>query len=253
MVDIGSSYGVCTEVLAKHCKGNVLGIEVSADLVHEARRRYPHIEFVQMDALLEQTRLKQACSDSNKLFLDLGGDRPMEAIVTLLPFLQKEVRPALIVIKNRELARFAAKHMRDCCADALSETALRGQAEAGNRALITAGPVLQLDRFWENVQLYCEELERARESREPRPHHLENHNGVAPVRFVKYPLDYKQRDNGSGTFICRYHNYGVCTKPSTCPFDHTHCHQCGQAGHIAKNCLVGLPTADKAQPQPQTA
>lgn len=227
VIDIGSSFGICTNILAKHCRGNVLGVEISADMVDASRERYPDIEFLQLDALEEREKLKEACRGCDKVFLDLGGNRPMESVVTLVPFLLAEVRPKLLVVKNRELGKFAAKHIQDCSGD------------PSCRALTGAIPNAQ--SWWDNIEFHCKELQCARESKPPRWRwtQLENHDGAAPRRFLKYALHYKPRMSPDGSFICRYYNYGICLSTS-CYFDHKHCHHCGEAGHIAKNCLAGL-------------
>lgn len=233
VVDIGSSYGVCTHILAQFCRNNVLGIDIAADMVAAARERYPEQEFIQFDALEERTRLGQMCAGASKVFLDLGGNRPMESIVSLLPFILREVSPALVVVKNRELAKYALKHIQNCLGDASA-----------------SGTIVRHAEWWKNMELHCEQLQSQRGVKKPSAYQLIQHDGVAPVRFFKYPLHYKHRETEQGVRICRYFNYGVCPDPATCTYDHGHCHHCGAAGHIAKNCMSGL-TAGSAPAQLQ--
>mmetsp|Transcript_34285 Transcript_34285/g.85830 ORF Transcript_34285/g.85830 Transcript_34285/m.85830 type:complete len:376 (-) Transcript_34285:33-1160(-) len=231
VIDIGSSYGVCTNILAQYCRNNVLGIDIALDMVTAARERYPEQEFVQFDALEERQRLVQACAGADKVFLDLGGNRPMESIVALLPVLLSAAGPALVVVKNRELAKYALKHIQNWAGDAAS-----------------AGVIVRHEEWWRNMELHCEQLRSQRGAKKPSPYQLAEYSGVAPVRFFKYPLHYKHRETAAGVRICRYYNYGVCPDPASCSYDHGHCHHCGEAGHIAKNCLAGIPS-----PPPPTA
>lgn len=55
VVEIGSSFGEATKLLARECP-SVLGLELSADAVAESRRRHPHIRFERCDALAEPER-----------------------------------------------------------------------------------------------------------------------------------------------------------------------------------------------------
>jgi len=222
VVDIGSSYGVCTAILARYCRGDVLGIEVSAELVREARRRHPGLRFLELDVLREPARALEACRGCDKAFVDLGGDRAAEAIAAFLPALLEGAGPRLVVVKNRELARLASSHLER-----------------------PAGPSPEAS-FWRDLEALRLRAERQRPPRPPREYHLVNRTGGAPPRFALHPLDYKHRASPSGVRICRFHNYGVCNDPGTCPFDHAHCHHCGAPGHIAKNCTAELPTGGSA-------
>jgi hypothetical protein len=62
-----------------------------------------------------------------------------------------------------------------------------------------------------------------------------------PSHPLKAPKRYSPDD--PTRFVCRYHNYHPkgCQKGETCQFDHTHCHWCLQAGHMALDC----PTRDE--------
>eukprot|EP00879_Flechtneria_rotunda_P026508 GHRR01028266.1.p1 GENE.GHRR01028266.1~~GHRR01028266.1.p1 ORF type:complete len:434 (+),score=133.59 GHRR01028266.1:775-2076(+) len=52
VLELGCSYGVCTSMLAEHCQ-RVIGIDNSAEVVQEARRRYPRLQFHLIDVLSE--------------------------------------------------------------------------------------------------------------------------------------------------------------------------------------------------------
>jgi hypothetical protein len=51
VIEIGSSYGKCTEIIHQHTKGRVIGIDVSSESVAASRLDYPAIRFERFDAL----------------------------------------------------------------------------------------------------------------------------------------------------------------------------------------------------------
>ncbi len=51
VLEIGSSYGKCTEMIHRHTKGRVIGIDVSQDTIDASRRSYPDIRFEKFDAI----------------------------------------------------------------------------------------------------------------------------------------------------------------------------------------------------------
>jgi hypothetical protein len=59
---------------------------------------------------------------------------------------------------------------------------------------------------------------------------------IFPSHPLKAPKRYSPHD--PTRFVCRYHNYHPkgCQKAEACQFDHTHCHWCLQAGHMALDC-----------------
>eukprot|EP00951_Prasinocladus_malaysianus_P027597 scaffold248400_cov42-Prasinocladus_malaysianus.AAC.1 len=139
--------------MSSYCNGNVVGLEIAQEMVDRARSRYPHLRFLQLDAVEHLDKLKNACQGANKLFLDLGGNRPMESCVSLLPFLQSEVAPSLIVVKNRELAGFAEQHIQDL-----------HDLEQGDEYR-RVGPIPRPSVWWENVSKHVEDLVSVRQRR----------------------------------------------------------------------------------------
>ena len=51
VLEIGSSYGRCTEIIYLHTGGRVVGIDVSSESVESSRKDYPSIRFERLDAL----------------------------------------------------------------------------------------------------------------------------------------------------------------------------------------------------------
>lgn len=127
VVEIGSSFGVCTHILAQHA-GRVLGIEVSPSLVQESRKRYPGLEFVELDVFNAMDRLAVLAEGCSTLFVDIGGNREAEALVNALPPLLRLLRPGLMVVKSRELAKAAKAELQRQAAATAAAAATRAAA-----------------------------------------------------------------------------------------------------------------------------
>ena len=118
VLEIGSSFGECTQILTKHAKA-VVGIDNSQELVEESRRRYPfcRIELLncfEREGLLELCRELQEGTENFKIFLDIGGDRSSTAVCRILAFLDEVLNsvpslvPCLVVVKCQGLSKAAA-------------------------------------------------------------------------------------------------------------------------------------------------
>lgn len=63
-----------------------------------------------------------------------------------------------------------------------------------------------------------------------------------PARLAKAPRRMQQilqrpiQKTPHGLEICRFANYGVCSKGNDCRYDHQHCHRCLRPGHWATSC-----------------
>eukprot|EP00438_Fugacium_kawagutii_P007397 Skav233948 [mRNA] locus=scaffold1382:151583:152521:+ [translate_table: standard] len=123
VLEIGSSFGECTQILTKHAK-SVVGIDNSPELVEESRRRYPFCRIELLNCFHERERLLQLCSELReetenfKVFVDIGGDRSSTAVCRVLVFLDDFFNslsgvsvPSLVVVKSQGLSAAAA----ECC------------------------------------------------------------------------------------------------------------------------------------------
>jgi hypothetical protein len=155
-IEIGASYGRCTSILAKATgsASHVLGVETSKEVVAKASEAYPTLHFEQMDVFKERLRLLELTeqvvrgnarvaiartapsatelgrpsdlSDSAVsgilrdlvVFVDIGGNRELETLVALIPWVQSEMRPRLLVVKSevRLLEGLHETDGRDSCA-----------------------------------------------------------------------------------------------------------------------------------------
>eukprot|EP00306_Pavlova_sp_CCMP459_P007122 CAMPEP_0185165108 /NCGR_PEP_ID=MMETSP1139-20130426/10436_1 /TAXON_ID=298111 /ORGANISM="Pavlova sp., Strain CCMP459" /LENGTH=361 /DNA_ID=CAMNT_0027730501 /DNA_START=69 /DNA_END=1151 /DNA_ORIENTATION=+ len=220
VVEIGSSYGRATNVLSKHC-AKVIGIDTSLDLVQKARQQYPALDFRQFDVLAEPHLLASVAHGCTVCFLDIGGNRDKAALVRAVPLVHRVLRPRLVCIKSRELFAAASQH---------------AQGRGGLAGTRVPGGV----DWWAAL---CAQPEAHREAKR---YHNANCEVEGGSRFTKYPLRFVPASAPDGRRICRFHNYGVCTKGDSCNFDHHHCHHCLARGHIAKNCTADGPSR-KAQ------
>ena len=239
VLEIGSSYGVCTAQIAaalgdgtsdgmKSGARRVVGVDTSRELVAAAAARFPALRFERADALatphavvaIAERLLREEEEEEEEgggggggaaaelvVFVDIGGNRELEALVALLPWVATGLPrvPRLIVVKSEALCK-AGRAAGGLDWGALREAA--GAAIAARRG-------------------GAARREEGRAAAMPHP--------------WRAPL----RRNAAGVPICRFHNYRrpsptwegpACKEGDECELDHEHCHWCGVAGHIALHC-----------------
>ncbi|KAJ1625390.1 hypothetical protein T492DRAFT_1039861 [Pavlovales sp. CCMP2436] len=213
VVEIGSSYGKATAILAKHC-ARVVGVDTSMELVSASRTAYPQLEFRQFDMITQPELLGEVATSCTVAFVDIGGNRELEGLLRVLPVVHRVLAPRLICIKSREL--FRALHLHS----------------AANGGLGPGASVPLAAEWW----LGCTS-DATRPAKSAKRYH--NHGlavGGSDSRFTQYPLAYLPVIGPDGRQICRFENYGVCMRGEACSYDHAHCHRCLQPAHVAKNC-----------------
>ncbi|CAK9054924.1 unnamed protein product [Durusdinium trenchii] len=118
VLEIGSSFGECTQILTKHAAA-VIGIDNSQELVEESRRRYPFCRIELLNCFQDPLQLQRLCSqlqdrcENFKIFVDIGGERSSTAVCRILVLLDEVVRgslcaPCLVVVKCKSLSAAAA-------------------------------------------------------------------------------------------------------------------------------------------------
>eukprot|EP00439_Symbiodinium_sp_Y106_P030665 s4312_g3.t1 len=121
ILEVGSSFGECTSILASHA-AVVVGVDNSPKLVEESSRRYPVCRFELLDCFKEPAPLRVLCAEiqqasSNfKLFVDIGGDRMTSGVCHALVVLESLwcgpgsglKQPSLVVVKSEGLSEAAA-------------------------------------------------------------------------------------------------------------------------------------------------
>lgn len=106
VVEVGSSFGLCTTIL--HARAaSCVGLDVSMQHLAESSRRFPEINFHFLDALEEPERLRTMpfAEPCTVCFVDIGGDRQLAHVVRAVELLRRRCLPnlRLMVVKSREL------------------------------------------------------------------------------------------------------------------------------------------------------
>ena len=109
VLEIGCEWGTTTVLIAPHCK-DVIGTDVSPEVIERARSRHPHLRFEVLDAF--DVRAAAELGDHfDKIYIDmsgLSGYRSLLDTIALLNMYATTFRPAAIVIKSGALKDFAA-------------------------------------------------------------------------------------------------------------------------------------------------
>jgi len=163
IIDVGCSTGVTSAILAKRFPAkNIVGVDISADSIAKARARVPHAEFILLDSVLckERVLALMRTRHATHVFVDIGGNRDLHAVVVLVAFLLRGAQGRLTVVAKSE--------------------ALHAAAMAAPRAL---------DDVW-LFQLLSEAsqaLQAKRQRRRRYPVRLDPADGVTPLcRFFNY-------------------------------------------------------------------
>lgn len=109
-IDIGSSAGVCTHRLSQ-MTNNVIGFDISEELISKSKADFPCIPFYLLDILSETDKFLEIAQNADVVFADIGGDRDFKSMSTVLNLILSRMNPRLIVVKNREMVQSAANHM----------------------------------------------------------------------------------------------------------------------------------------------
>ncbi|KAI8465794.1 MAG: hypothetical protein J3K34DRAFT_525045 [Monoraphidium minutum] len=251
VLEVGCSAGVCTALLAQHA-GRVVGADNSPQLLREAKERCPGAAFELVDALASPDDLARLGAGCGAVFVDIGGNRELHALVALLPWVQERLRPRLLVVKSEALAEAAAAWLtrerrgggreagggNGACAACSSgsggdDIGAAGASVPAAPAAATPGAIGDAAAWWCDLRGRCA----------GRPASVANNplfykakargfKGVHPMRFPDRALP------GGGRRVCRPFNYAVCHAGDACAFDHAHCHHCLQAGHAARECTL---------------
>lgn len=201
VLEIGSSLGLCTQTLAQHARW-VIGMDNSKENVAKTQEEYPWLQFERLDPFLEPEKVLQLAVGYNVVFVDIGGNRELNAVVRLVQWVEEELDPRLIVVKSQAMHATLAKKEYNGAQPWTDET----------------GRVCNSEKWWSGLQ------ERIKKS------------------WCHHPLKAPKKCTRTGNIICRYHNYTKegCKKRSTCLYDHETCHICLQEGHVALYCPMHL-------------
>jgi len=209
VVEVGSCHGLCTQVLARQAGAeHVLAIDISADCVKETSSRVPGAQVMLVNVLTEWKRFCELVREMREkfgpnrnrlnIFVDINGNREIESFAALLPKIEAEIKPNLLVVKGQNLYAVAQKTglSREGWT-AISKLAFEGMQKRRAEVSHTTRVVHAL--------------------RAPKRKSAE---GVLICRFFNY-------DDKNG-----------CKKGERCPYDHESCNICLSVGHRALDCTT---------------
>jgi trans-aconitate methyltransferase len=110
VLEIGCEWGTTTALIAARCK-EVVGTDISPDVIERARRRHPHIRFEALDAFDLRAALDLGVPFT-KVYIDISGIsgyRSLLDVIALLTMYATVLRPEAIVIKSGALKHFASQ------------------------------------------------------------------------------------------------------------------------------------------------
>ena len=232
----------------------MIGIDISKEVLASASLAYPELTFLKADCLrdpMSTSRIhQQLCLDHPHLsrknlvvFVDIGGNRELESLVALLPWIERHLCPNAIVVKSEQLHAAVLER----CGGAFDWAMLQDIAtEAVTKRKTTGGGGSDEKRRAEATKRNV----RNGEQDGKRSVAAGVAQCVVPVIKKLHPLKAPLRNTPEGIAICRFHNYDErgcfkfidpsCTGES-CPYDHVLCHICLKKGHRALECALGAP------------
>lgn len=110
VLEIGCEWGTTTALLATRCQ-EVIGTDVSPEVIARARERYPHLRFEVLDAFDVMTALGFG-KQFTKIYIDvsgLSGYRSLLDLIALLNMYATILQPEAIVAKSGALKQFASR------------------------------------------------------------------------------------------------------------------------------------------------
>ena len=103
VLEVGCADGITTNLIGKYA-ADVVGIDTAAGVIAKARQRYPAIDFRQMDGT-DLVAIQQLRPSFDKVFVDIAGVISLEALLPMLAQLDDALRPGLVVVKSKALAK----------------------------------------------------------------------------------------------------------------------------------------------------
>jgi hypothetical protein len=112
-IEIGSDFGQTTAIIRDRSCPHVVGIDKSNSHIEEARVRYSQCTFVAADVLKNPESLRECVAMFPKTeddgerecvcFIDINGNRPLEAVQQCLEIVEASLKPKVIVVKSKEM------------------------------------------------------------------------------------------------------------------------------------------------------
>ncbi|MEE2709611.1 MAG: methyltransferase [Gemmatimonadota bacterium] len=109
VLEIGCEWGTTTKIIAEHCK-EVVGTDISPDVIQRARERNPGLSFDVLDGFDVRAALGLG-RPFTKVYIDmsgLSGYRSLLDVISLMNMYATVLQPEAIVIKSGALKHFAS-------------------------------------------------------------------------------------------------------------------------------------------------
>ena len=100
--EVGCDFGAATRLIAAAGAEAVCAVDISREHVLVANRDIggDAVKFEVLDAICDMDGLARLGKGSNKVFVDINGNREIDAVVMCVKNVQKVIRPDLIVVKS---------------------------------------------------------------------------------------------------------------------------------------------------------
>ncbi|CAJ1945259.1 unnamed protein product [Cylindrotheca closterium] len=244
VVEIGCCNGYCTQKIVNSVHSpadQVLGMDVGPQFIRECQDKFPGVQFELTNVLMDWNRvqmlieekLKQLKQQKDKtpelhVYVDIGGNREIETLFTLLQTVQTQLKPSSLIVKSKALFAFGQKH------DLTTTEAWENLHSVAQAALL---------KRRQKEESSCETQV---EHKDEKGSNGGAQHATGKKKKVYHPLKMPQRYNASGVAICHFHNYDrkngcllfrdTNDHGKTCPLDHEHCHACLELEHVAWQC-----------------
>jgi len=112
VLEIGCEWGTTTALLAAHCR-EVIGTDISPEVITRARERHPQLRFEVLDAYDVLATLGFG-KRFTKIYIDvsgLSGYRSLLDLIALLNMYATVLQPEAIIVKSGALKQFASQCM----------------------------------------------------------------------------------------------------------------------------------------------
>lgn len=109
VLEIGCEWGTTTAVLAERCQ-EVIGTDISAEVIERAREKHPGLHFGVLDAFDVPAAMAMG-KRFTKVYMDISGFsgyRSLLDVISLLSMYATVLQPEAIVVKSGALKHFAS-------------------------------------------------------------------------------------------------------------------------------------------------
>lgn len=201
------------------------------------------VQLQKVDAIADPKRAYSFAMVDRKpdiILIDIGGNRELTGIVRMIQWVQTAFEndpPRVVIVKSELLVEEFSK-------EGERESSPSKNASISAKTLrlnVTEHGVIEHAQHWFSSLAFSfsNKCDDEKCSKSEQQSIASTQKAPKYSHPVKAPMALSPKDNV--TPICRFHNYHPdgCKRRNggrDCPYDHEHCHWCGQIGHVALNC-----------------